>query len=178
MPNVAQQQRSSGTTKSAGIVGKSSISDRARRRRREASPEPREQLHCNRRWFDFDTSREGGNKLCRSSYLRRTKFPSSMNITFVLELGRSLCKTSPTWSILGFLPSYRRMSKCCLIRPLASVRHLPMFRSVVFLMEDAKVMLTRNLWVDQGLTNGSMGQCTKFSGMKSHNQVLICLHVC
>ncbi|KIR60331.1 hypothetical protein I314_03622 [Cryptococcus bacillisporus CA1873] len=40
MPNVAQQQRSSGTTKSAGIVGKSSISDRARRRRREASPEP------------------------------------------------------------------------------------------------------------------------------------------
>ncbi|XAO22732.1 hypothetical protein I312_101506 [Cryptococcus bacillisporus CA1280] len=46
MPNVAQHQRSSGTTASAGIVGNSSISDRARRRRhREASPEPHQQLH-------------------------------------------------------------------------------------------------------------------------------------
>lgn len=46
MPNVAQWQRSSGTTTSAGIVGNSSISDRARHRRQEASPEPHEQLHA------------------------------------------------------------------------------------------------------------------------------------
>lgn len=46
MPSVAQWQRSSGTTTSAGIVGNSSISDRARHRRQEASPEPHEQLHA------------------------------------------------------------------------------------------------------------------------------------
>lgn len=29
--------------------------------------------------------------------------------------------------------------------------------NVVFMMESVKVMLTRNLWVDQILTSGSMG---------------------